>query len=139
MALMSSSMSLLLCFIILVFVPGFYASDSDEKTLRNSHASLLSKSDIDLVEFPLNLEYFEAEFFLWGALGYGLDVADPSLTMGGPPPIGPKRAKLSPLIRDVIAQFAYQEIGHLRFIFYICHNFCCFFFFCYLTTKSLIY
>lgn len=110
---MSSCMSLLLCFLILLFVPSFHASDLDDEISRNR----LPRSDIDLVEFPLNLEYFEAEFFLWGALGYGLDVVDPSLTMGGPPPVGPKRAKLSPLIRDVIAQFAYQEIGHLRFIF----------------------
>ncbi|KAL8100442.1 desiccation-related protein PCC13-62 [Apium graveolens] len=113
---LSSCMSVLLCFIILLFVPSFYASDSDQEISRNRHASTLPKSDIDLVEFPLNLEYFEAEFFLWGALGYGLDVVDPSLTMGGPSPVGPKRAKLSPLIRDVIAQFAYQEIGHLRAI-----------------------
>lgn len=105
-----------LCFsIILLFVPSFYASDVNQD-LRNRHTSSLPKSDIDLVEFPLNLEYFEAEFFLWGALGYGLDVVDPSLTMGGPSPIGPKLAKLSPLIRDVIAQFAYQEVGHLRAI-----------------------
>lgn len=122
---LSSSMSLFLCFIILVFVPTFHASDFDQQSLTNRHASSLQlpKSDIDLLEFPLNLEYFEAEFFLWGALGFGLDVADPSLTMGGPPPIGPRRAKLSPLIRDIIAQFAYQEIGHLRFMFQIFPNF----------------
>ncbi|KAK1385563.1 Desiccation-related protein PCC13-62 [Heracleum sosnowskyi] len=114
---LSSSISLFLCFMFLLFVPSFHASELDQETSRNSHASsFLPKSDIDLLEFPLNLEYFEAEFFLWGALGYGLDVVDPSLTKGGPPPVGPKRAKLSPLIRDVIAQFAYQEIGHLRAI-----------------------
>ncbi|KAK2990194.1 hypothetical protein RJ640_014646 [Escallonia rubra] len=75
-----------------------------------------SKSDVDLLEFPLNLEYLEAEFFLWGSLGRGLDCVAPNLTMGGPPPIGVKLAKLDPLTRDVIAQFAYQEVGHLRAI-----------------------
>ncbi|GER37009.1 desiccation-related protein PCC13-62 [Striga asiatica] len=76
----------------------------------------LPKSDIDLLEFPLNLEYLEAEFFSWGAFGRGLDALAPNLTKGGPPPIGPMRAKLSPFTRDVIAQFALQEFGHLRAI-----------------------
>ncbi|KAL0367826.1 UNVERIFIED_CONTAM: Desiccation-related protein PCC13-62 [Sesamum radiatum] len=40
----------------------------------------------------------------------------PNLTMGGPPPVGGRRANLSPLVRDIIAQFALQEFGHLRAI-----------------------
>ncbi|XP_051129458.1 desiccation-related protein PCC13-62-like [Andrographis paniculata] len=74
------------------------------------------KSDISLVEFPLNLEFLEAEFFAWGAFGRGLDSFEPNLTKGGPPPYGAKMAKLTPLIRDIIAQFAFQEFGHLRAI-----------------------
>lgn len=77
----------------------------------------IPKSDVDLLEFPLNLEYLEAEFFSWGALGSGLDNFEPNLTMGGPPPVGAQKAKLSPVIRDIITQFAFQEFGHLRFIF----------------------
>jgi len=72
-------------------------------------------SDADLLEFPLNLEYLEAEFFLFGALGYGLDKVAPSLTGGGPPPIGAKQVQLDPLAKDVFLQFALQEVGHLRF------------------------
>lgn len=75
-----------------------------------------SNPDRDLTEFPLNLEYFEAEFFLWGALGRGLDHVAPNLTSGGPAPIGAKKARLGPVVRDIIAQFAYQEVGHLRAI-----------------------
>ncbi|XP_057982345.1 desiccation-related protein PCC13-62-like [Malania oleifera] len=74
------------------------------------------QEDVDLLEFPLNLEYFEAEFFSWGALGHGLDQLAPNLTKGGPSPTGARVAKLDPLIQDIIAQFAYQEIGHLRAI-----------------------
>ncbi|XP_060191439.1 desiccation-related protein PCC13-62-like [Lycium barbarum] len=74
------------------------------------------KSDVDLLEFPLNLEYLEAEFFLWAAFGCGLDSFAPNLAAGGPPPIGARVAKLSPLIRDVIVQFGFQEVGHLRAI-----------------------
>ncbi|KAL8153614.1 hypothetical protein V2J09_011374 [Rumex salicifolius] len=78
--------------------------------------SKLPASDIDLLEFPLNLEYLEAEFFSYGALGYGLDRIDPGLAEGGPKPTGARLARLEPLIRDVIKQFAYQEIGHLKAI-----------------------
>ncbi|KAK4483319.1 hypothetical protein RD792_010505 [Penstemon davidsonii] len=76
----------------------------------------LPQSDINLLEFPLNLEYLEAEFFAWGALGRGLDSLAPSLAMGGPSPIGVNKAHLTPVIRDIIAQFAFQEFGHLRAI-----------------------
>ncbi|KAJ0988693.1 hypothetical protein J5N97_007049 [Dioscorea zingiberensis] len=79
-------------------------------------SSTLSKSDVDLIEFPLNLEYLEAEFFLWGALGHGLDTVAPNLTLGGPPPIGAQQAKLDQLVQDIITQFAFQEVGHLRAI-----------------------
>ncbi|MED6220426.1 Ferritin-like catalase Nec2 [Stylosanthes scabra] len=84
------------------------------RSRRTSSSS--SHSDVDLLEFPLNLEYLEAEFFLYGALGHGLDVVDPHLAGGGPTPIGGKLAVLGPLVRDVILQFAYQEVGHLRAI-----------------------
>ncbi|GFP97224.1 desiccation-related protein pcc13-62 [Phtheirospermum japonicum] len=36
--------------------------------------------------------------------------------MGGPPPIGVQKAKLTPFIKDIITQFALQEFGHLRAI-----------------------
>lgn len=62
----------------------------------------------------MNLEYLEAEFFLFGALGLGLDKVAPNLTMGGPSPIGAQKANLDPLTRDIILQFAWQEVGHLR-------------------------
>ncbi|KAI3696579.1 hypothetical protein L6452_28965 [Arctium lappa] len=77
---------------------------------------VLPKSDQDLIEFPLNLEFLEAEYFLYGALGCGLDHIQPNLTDGGPPPIGARKANLSPLIRDIITQFGYQEVGHIRAI-----------------------
>ncbi|XP_047257951.1 desiccation-related protein PCC13-62-like, partial [Capsicum annuum] len=72
--------------------------------------------DVDLVEFPLNLKYLKAKFFLWGYLGYGLDKFAPELADSGWPPIGAQIAKLSPLIIDVITQFEFQEVGHLRAI-----------------------
>nr|GFA48316.1 desiccation-related protein PCC13-62-like [Tanacetum cinerariifolium] len=79
-------------------------------------AFFLPKSDKNLLEFPLNLEYFEAEYFLFGSLGKGLDSIEPDLAAGGPSPIGAKQANLSLVVQDIITQFGYQEIGHLRAI-----------------------
>ncbi|KAL9410115.1 hypothetical protein AB3S75_043967 [Citrus x aurantiifolia] len=81
-----------------------------------SYSAQLPQSDIDLLEFPLNLEYLEAEFFLFGSLGYGLDKVAPNLTMGGPAPIGGKKANLDAFANDVVLQFAWQEVGHLKAI-----------------------
>ncbi|KAF3456394.1 hypothetical protein FNV43_RR01044 [Rhamnella rubrinervis] len=83
--------------------------------LPKSYCSV-PKEDIDLLEFPLNLEYLEAEFFLYGSLGVGLDTVAPNLTKGGPTPIGGQLAVLDSVTRDVILQFALQEVGHLRAI-----------------------
>ncbi|PRQ39513.1 hypothetical protein RchiOBHm_Chr4g0426051 [Rosa chinensis] len=49
--------------------------------LPHSYSSI-PKSDVDLLEFPLNLEYLEAEFFLYGSLGFGLDKVASNLTLG---------------------------------------------------------
>ncbi|KAK4586425.1 hypothetical protein RGQ29_023532 [Quercus rubra] len=110
MALTASSTTTITTLLIsILFLPKFYSSELD------SHTSI-AKADVDLLEFPLNLEFFEAEFFLYGALGYGLDKVAPNLTQGGPTPIGAKKANLDPFTKDVIEQFAYQEVGHLRAI-----------------------
>ncbi|KAK2976911.1 hypothetical protein RJ640_024745 [Escallonia rubra] len=72
------------------------------------------KEDIDMMQFAENLEHLEADFFLWSALGYGLDQVAPSLAMGGPPPIGAQKANLDALTQHIIEEFGYEEVGHLR-------------------------
>lgn len=100
--------------LLLLLVPSCFCSDDDHV---NFIKSVVPQSDADLLEFPLNLEYLEAELFLWASLGRGLDNVAPDLTMGGPPPVGARKAILDPFTNDVILQFAYQEVGHLRLIF----------------------
>ncbi|KAJ6797976.1 desiccation-related protein PCC13-62-like [Iris pallida] len=72
--------------------------------------------DVDLMQFALNLEHTETEWFLFGALGYGLDNVEPELAMGGPPPVGTRKARLDNVTRRIIEEFGYQEVGHLRAI-----------------------
>ncbi|RRT45044.1 hypothetical protein B296_00031226 [Ensete ventricosum] len=65
--------------------------------------------DIDLLQFALNLEHMEADFFLFASLGRGLDSIAPELAMGGPPPIGARKANLDETTRLIIEEFGYQE------------------------------
>ncbi|KAL2469171.1 Uncharacterized protein Fot_50747 [Forsythia ovata] len=81
-----------------------------------NHAIPVYKQDIDLMQFALNLEHLEADFFLYSALGYGLDKVAPYLVMGGPPPIGAQKANLDFLTHNIITEFGFQEVGHLRAI-----------------------
>ncbi|XP_052184326.1 ferritin-like catalase Nec2 [Diospyros lotus] len=103
-------------FVFLLLPTSTLSSSSSSSTNHSRRFSALPGSDVDLLEFPLNLEFLEAEFFLWGALGVGLDRVAPSLAKGGPPPHGARKARLDPFTRDVILQFGYQEVGHLRAI-----------------------
>ncbi|KAK9281214.1 hypothetical protein L1049_004109 [Liquidambar formosana] len=73
-------------------------------------------NDKDRIEFALNLEFLEAEFFLNGALGRGLDTIAPQYALSGPPSVGARIANLDALVRRIIEEFGYQEVGHLRAI-----------------------
>ncbi|KAM3687949.1 hypothetical protein ACJW30_10G115000 [Castanea mollissima] len=76
----------------------------------------IQATDTDMIQFAQNLEFLEADFFLYGALGRGLDSFTPSFAKGGPPPIGAKKVNLDPLVAKIIEEFGYEEIGHLRAI-----------------------
>ncbi|KAJ9546366.1 hypothetical protein OSB04_018909 [Centaurea solstitialis] len=107
MLLSSSTVGLMMIKAYLIFLFTFATVNS---------RPILPASDSDLTEFPLNLEYLEAEYFLFASMGRGLDSIRPDLADGGPPPIGAKKANLTSLTNDIITQFAYQEIGHIRAI-----------------------
>lgn len=71
--------------------------------------------DVDPMQFALNLEYTEAEFFLHAAYGVGLDHLAPGLALGGPPPVGARKANLDEVTWRIVAEFGLQEIGHIRY------------------------
>jgi hypothetical protein len=72
--------------------------------------------DVDPMQFALNLEYTEAEFFLHGAYGKGLDQIAPKLALGGPPPVGARKANLDEVTWGIVAEFGLQEVAHVRFV-----------------------
>ena len=72
-----------------------------------------TKMDKLLTQVALNLEYLEAEYFLWGSVDYGLDKAAPYLVDGGPAPIGAQKAKLDAYYKDIFYQVGLQEVGHI--------------------------
>lgn len=78
----------------------------------------IAANDSDQIQFALNLEFLEAEFFLNGALGKGLDSIDPALSQGGPRPIGAQKARLDddPVVARIIEEFAYEEVSHIRYV-----------------------
>ncbi|KAK8684499.1 hypothetical protein V6N13_040523 [Hibiscus sabdariffa] len=109
---LSSTAFVFISLSVISLLPSAYSADFSV----GYEESAVPKSDLDLLEFPLNLEYLEAEFFLYASLGYGLDKVDPSLAEGGPSPIGAKLVDFDIVTSDVILQFAYQEVGHLKAI-----------------------
>ena len=81
-------------------------------------AGNFTSHDKELIQVALNLEYLEAEYFLWAAYGSGLDKLAPNLTGGGPTPLGVQKANLGPYYTDLYEQMGLQEVGHLRYCCY---------------------
>ncbi|KAK9945639.1 hypothetical protein M0R45_011143 [Rubus argutus] len=78
----------------------------------------IEATDVDRVQFALNLEFCQAEYFLYGTFGKGLDSISPNLTAGGPPPIGVQKALLlNPEVARISEEIAYQQVGNIRSIF----------------------
>jgi hypothetical protein len=74
--------------------------------------------DVDVLNFALNLEYLEAEFYSWAAFGKGLSDADAG---GGPASVGGKKLTFTgqPIDGAVQAYFeeiANDEIAHVKFL-----------------------
>jgi len=82
-------------------------------------------TDADILNFALNLEYLEAQFYLYAATGKGLEASDtaaPSgykgsytqgtLTLGNAMQVG----GLSTAQQQIINEIAYEEQEHVRFL-----------------------
>ena len=70
--------------------------------------------DVDVLNFALNLEYLEAEFYLQAAFGRSLNAAD---TGGGPAPIGGRKVTFAtPAIQAYAEEIALDEEAHVKFL-----------------------
>ena len=79
----------------------------------SSPATDLSSIDIEVLNFALNLELLEAQFYNWAAYGYNIDS---NLLNAGLPATGAQRANLSPPLQEFVQVVAYDEITHVRFL-----------------------
>lgn len=117
MVLLSAASTFIVMFMFIILVSSkMHAVNSNPLCPPGypEHGIPVYEGDIDMMQFAENLEHLEAELFLWSSLGFGLDRVAPELVMGGPPPIGAQKANLDFLTRNIIEEFAFQEVGHLR-------------------------
>ena len=76
-----------------------------------------AQSDIDILNFALNLEYLEAEYYLRGVTGQGLDNADTTGTGNHGNVIGGSAVPFTNgIFRDYLTEIAMDEQAHVRFI-----------------------
>lgn len=73
-------------------------------------------TDADILNFALNLEYLEAEFYLQAAFGRGLNPEDRTGVGDQGTVIGGRNADLSPAIQLYAEEIAMDEENHVQFL-----------------------
>lgn len=73
-----------------------------------------SATDVDIVNFQLNLEYLEADYYLRGSMGMTLDQVL-GASQGAPVKGGRKVQFSSPVREGMIKNIAGNEVAHVRF------------------------
>ncbi|EIE26901.1 hypothetical protein COCSUDRAFT_59405 [Coccomyxa subellipsoidea C-169] len=77
-------------------------------------AATLGKADnTDVFNFAINLECLEGQFYSYAAFG---QYPNTSLLAGGPLATGGQKARLSPAVQTIAAEFARDEVAHLAFL-----------------------
>ena len=89
-------------------------SSSSPATTTTTTPTTTAYTDTDVLNFALNLEYLEAQYYLRGATGNGLIAADTGGlgTVNG----GAKVAGLTTAQQNILNEIAYDEQQHVRFL-----------------------
>jgi len=103
------------------------SSGSNGNNVLTTTSAVTGYSDADILNFALNLEYLEAEFYLRAATGNGLQASDttpgaasPYQTVGAVTPgyagIVPVTASSPSNQQQILNEIAYEEQEHVRFL-----------------------
>jgi hypothetical protein len=88
------------------------ASSAGFAPISRAHAQEVT--DEDIFKFALNLEYMEAEYYLRGTTGSGIDASDAGPEAGEV--VGGKKVSFgTPAIAEFMEEVAQNELAHVRF------------------------
>ena len=90
---------------------------SGSSTSATATSSSTGLTDVDILTLALNLEYLEAEFYLYAATGAGLSATDAGTGAGTT--IVPSTTKLAGLTtaqQNIVNEIAYDEQQHVKFL-----------------------
>ncbi len=83
----------------------------------SSPAAAQGVTDVDVLNFALNLEYLEGEYYSRGFLGRGLDAADRDGVGGSGFVLGGSQVRFrTPAIFGAVQRIVIDEVGHIRFL-----------------------
>ncbi|DBA90435.1 TPA: hypothetical protein ACH3X1_003706 [Trebouxia sp. C0004] len=84
-----------------------------EAEVKSGIAARQNFTDADIVNFLTNVECLEGQFDTFGAFGFGFVG---NLNLGGPAPIGARKANLSDRVEPYMQEIALSEQGHALFV-----------------------